>query len=80
MGHLLFGLIKAKKAQKAGVVVKKVLQNYCGPIFKDVSRKVWLEVLEMRHNTSLILSECFFQSVFFAGKIGAKRSHLEIFV
>ena len=34
----------------------------------------------MRHNTSLILSECFFQKVFFAGKIGGKRSHLEIFV
>ena len=34
----------------------------------------------MQHNTSPILSEPFFQRVLFAGKIGGKRSRLEIFI
>ena len=69
----VFGL---KKSLLSVVLMKKGPHNN---LF-SYSRKVWLEVLEMRHNTSLILSESLFQRVFFAGKIGDKRSHLEIFV
>ena len=43
-------------------------------------RRGWLEVIAMRHKTSLIFSEMLFQRVFFAGKIGGRRSRLEIFI